>query len=72
MYSLGKLNKEQLDGLAKFNFDLARSAFIVAVLPAPAIPEDKLAPLKMLVGLFWGLAFTYLALLVLKIKERIK
>lgn len=68
-----ELNDDQLDGLANLSFDLARAAFILAILPAPSIPVDPInGILRILLGLFWGLACTYVALVLLKAKVRLK
>lgn len=67
------LNKDQLSGLASLSFDLAKVAFIVMLFPAQN-PLDSLVMeivSKMLAGII-GLAFTYLALLSLKLKEEAK
>lgn len=67
-----ELNDDQLDGLAKLSFDLARAAFILAILPAPGIPSDPLAGLlKIVLSLFWGLVCTYIALVLLRAKARL-
>jgi hypothetical protein len=70
---IGDLNKDQLDGLATLAFDLAKVAFAFMLLPA----ENPLGNFfleivsKMLTAII-GLAFTYLALVFLKLKEIIK
>lgn len=73
MNTLKELNNDQLDGLAKLAFDMARAAFILAILPTPSIPDNPgFGLFKILIGLFWGLACTYVALVLLKAKERVK
>lgn len=68
-----ELNADQLDGLAKLSFDLARAAFILAILPSPSIPDNPGTGLfKILLGLFWGLVCTYMALVLLRAKERLR
>lgn len=70
---LEELNNDQLDGLARLCFDLGKVAFILALFPAPSIPNDPvIAPIKMLIGLFWGLVFVYLALVILRVKRGYK
>jgi hypothetical protein len=72
MEIIGELNKDQLDGLAKLCFDLAKASLVIALLPATSIPSNPIfALVKMLIGLVWGLAFTYLALVILKAKEKL-
>ncbi|HBQ51292.1 hypothetical protein A3B42_03195 [Candidatus Daviesbacteria bacterium RIFCSPLOWO2_01_FULL_38_10] len=69
-FIIGNLDKEQLDGLAKLMFDLAKASFILAIFPS-ALTEDLTIKLfKILLGLFWGLVCTYLALLLLKMKGK--
>lgn len=66
-----ELNDDQLDGLAKLSFDLARAAFILAILPALSVSDNPgVGILKIALGLFWGLVCTYTALVLLKAKER--
>lgn len=68
-----ELNDDQLDGLANLSFDLARAAFILAILPAPSIPDNPgIGLFKILLGLFWGLVCTYMALILLKAKGRLR
>ena len=64
------LNKEQLDGLAKLCFDLAKGGFALAVL-APATSSSLATFISGLRGLLIGLALTYLALILLRLKEQI-
>ena len=69
-YFIGELNDDQLDGLAKLTFDLARASFILAILPTSFIPENPVVGLfKTLLGLFWVLVCTYLALVILRKKK---
>lgn len=70
---LKELNKDQLDGLAKLCFDLAKGAFLLVFAPYSEITKEPLvATLKMFIGLIGGLAFTYVALVLLKLKENVK
>lgn len=71
MKIIQELNNDQLNGLANLCFDLARAAFILAILPAPEIPDNPVAGLlKILLGLLWGLVCTYVALVLLGMKGR--
>ncbi len=66
-------NKDQLNGLANLCFDLAKGAFVLALLPAPDIAANPfLRVFNILVELFIGLAFSYAALVLLRIKGQIK
>ena len=68
---LHEFNNDQLDGLAKLYFDLARVAFVFAIFPASSVPIDPITGLfKIILGLIWGLACTYFALVLLKAKEK--
>lgn len=68
---LENFNRDQLNGLAKLCFDLAKGAFLIALFPAPNLQENYiLASLKVILGLVVGLAFTYIALVLLKSKEQ--
>lgn len=70
---LKELNKDRLDGLAKPCFDLAKGAFALSILSATNVANNLLIQIgKILLGLFWGIAFTYLGLLFLKRKEKAK
>lgn len=67
-----ELNNDQLDGLAKLCFDLAKGSFALAILPSTSIPQDPVVGfVKVLMGLMWGFAFTYIALVLLKYKKGI-
>lgn len=67
---LQNLNNDQLDGLANLCFDLAKGAIGLAILPSFITYEGVIVILiKVFFGLFWGLVFTYLAMLLLKVKE---
>ncbi|MBI3290023.1 hypothetical protein HYZ78_01370 [Candidatus Microgenomates bacterium] len=69
--TLGNLNDEQIKGLANLFFDITKASFVLTILPAPNIPENPLLNLfKMLIGLIWGLALTYTALLLLNSKVK--
>lgn len=65
-----ELNNDQLDGLAKLMFDLAKASFIIAFFPSVLSEDPGIKLFKILLGLFWGLVCTYLALLLLQRKER--
>lgn len=68
---LGELNDDQLDGLANLSFDLAKASLVLVFLPFSEITTNLLiSVIKMLSGLFLGLVFVYLALVLLKGKER--
>ena len=62
-----ELNNEQSSELGKLCFDLAKAALIIAFFPTQT-PQENLAILiiKMTAGLFWGLVFIYIGLLILK------
>lgn len=65
------LNHDQLDGLAKLCFDLAKAGFVIALFPINGIGVDPIGNLlKIILGLIGGVAFTYLALLILETKEK--
>ena len=67
------LNKDQLDGLAKLCFDLAKVVLGVSFVPSTTLYENfQLSLIRIIAGLLIGLAFIYLALVILKLKERIK
>lgn len=69
--SINKLNSNQTIGLANLCFDLAKAAFVIVFFPTANIFGDFITTLlKMLTGLVIGLAFTYLALLILESKEK--
>jgi len=62
-------NKDQLNGLAKLCFDLAKGSFILSTTsPISSTPADAL--LSGAKSLLLGLAFTYAALILLKLKEQ--
>ncbi len=64
------LNNDQLDGLAKLSFDLSKAALVLVFLPISEINSSMvLSVVRMVVGLFWGLVFIYLALIILKLKK---
>lgn len=68
-----ELNRDQLDGLSKLCFDLAKGAFALILLPVQKLPENPLNEmLKIAIGVFIGLAFTCVALILLKLKEKVK
>lgn len=49
------------------------AAFILAILPAPSVPDNpEIGLFKILVGLFWSLVCTSVALVLLRAKERVK
>lgn len=65
-----QLNNDQLDGLARLCFDLAKAAFLLAIFPAVEVSSSiVISLLKMLIALLLGLVFTYIALVLLKRKE---
>lgn len=68
-----KLNSDQLTEVAKLSFDLAKAAFIVAILPTFNTNASPLTTiLTTVLAIFWGLAFTYLGLLFLERKGQQK
>lgn len=68
-----ELNKDQLDGLSKLCFDLAKGSFALILLPVQKLHDNPLNEItKMAIGLLIGLAFTSAALILLKLKEKIK
>lgn len=65
-----EFKKDQLDGLAKLCFDLAKGAFLIAFFPTPqSMSNPFIALLNIFIGLLIGLAFTYCALLLLERKN---
>lgn len=68
-----ELNKEQLTALSNILFDVAKGSFALAVFPV-AIPD--LTPfqlfIKSLLAIMGGVAFTYVGLVILSLKARIK
>lgn len=65
-----ELNNDQLDGLAKLSFDLARGSLLLALFPAVELISNPLLTfLRILMSLSLGLVFTYIALILLKAKE---
>ncbi len=70
MIFIKELNNDQLNGLASLCFDLAKGSFLVALFPTVEITTKPfLSFMMMLMGLFLGLVFTYIALLLLRLKE---
>lgn len=68
-----QLNRDQLDGLAKFCFDLAKAGLLLALFPTTDLPTKPIvSSLKIISGLIAGIAFTYFALVLLKAKEEVK
>lgn len=66
-------NKDQLSGIANLCFDLSKASFIVVLLPTEK-SSDGILQLIMskLITIFIALAFTYAALVLLKLKENVK
>jgi hypothetical protein len=66
-------NKDQLSGIANLCFDLSKASFIVVLLPTQN-SSDGILQLIMskLITIFIALAFTYAALVLLKLKENVK
>ena len=62
------LNKDQLEALARLCFDLAKAAFILAIL-APISQTVIAAVISGFRSYLVGLAFTYLGLVLLGRKE---
>jgi hypothetical protein len=65
---LTQLNKDQLDGLAKLSFDIAKGAFALVLLSTTGGSFIG----RLVMGLTYfgvGLALTYLALVILEVKE---
>lgn len=65
-----KFNNDQLSGLADLCFDLAKGAFGFVLLPAFTLTDAPiLSFMKIIIAIFSGLAFTYIALVLLKAKK---
>ena len=65
-----ELNRDQLDGLAQLCFDLAKGSFAIILFPTTTYSHNPmLALVKMFAAFIAGLAFTYTALLLLKLKD---
>lgn len=65
-----ELNRDQLNGLANLSFDLAKGAFAVSLFPAIEFGDNIfLQLLKIVLALLSGLAFTYIAVLLLREKR---
>lgn len=65
-----ELNNDQLNGLAQLCFDLAKGSFALIIFPADKRFENPIMEIiKTFVLLITGLAFTYIALVLLKLKE---
>lgn len=65
------LNKDQADGLAKLCFDLAKGAFVLALI-GPFGQSTIGAFLSAARGFLLGIALTMCALLLLKLKEELR
>lgn len=64
-----ELDKEQLNGLANLCFDLAKGSIALAVLPSFSVQENPLLGFfRIVLGLFWGVVFTWFAMVFLKRK----
>lgn len=73
MNLIKELNNDQLDGLAKLCFDLAKGSLFLALFPAVEIITNPLLTFfRMLMGLFLGIVFTNIALVLLKVKRSTK
>lgn len=73
MQLVGELNQDQFDNLAKLCLDLAKGSFAIALLTTPNLRENLTAVvLKIFISLIVGLVFTYLSLVLLKMKELVK
>lgn len=71
-FSIRELNKDQLEALAALCFDLAKGALGLSIIPPLITSENAFVTLlKLMLGLFWGVAFTYVGLLLLKAKRRV-
>ncbi|HSW97751.1 MAG TPA: hypothetical protein VLF89_08050 [Candidatus Saccharimonadales bacterium] len=68
-FYFSELNTDQLDNLAKLCFDLAKGALVFIVIPGSSTEELSVKLTKIFFSLFAGIAFTYLGLLLLKLKE---
>ena len=67
------LNKDQLDGLAELSFSLAKVVFAFILLPANNIFNNiNFEIISKIITTIMGLAFTVLALVILKLKEKVK
>lgn len=73
VFLIRQLSKEQLHELAKLYFDLAKGAFALAVLQTiNGTTLSSNETLKITLSGLWGIVFTYLGLLSLKLKARSK
>lgn len=64
------LNKDQLDGLAGLCFDLAKGSLAISVL-SPLGSSNILVALNGVRGVVIGIVFTYIALVLLRAKEKV-
>lgn len=62
------LNSDQYMGLANLCFDMAKAALIGAIL-SPIVSETNTLMLNAIRGVFIGVASTYAALILLKLKS---
>lgn len=66
-----ELNNDQLNGLANLCFDLAKGALFLAFFPASEVYDNfGIIILRTTVALFLGLVFSYIALVLLKLKDK--
>ena len=64
---LGRLNNDQVDNLAKLCFDLAKGAFLIGLFPLASLTPINIVTVILYIvsGLLFGIAFTYVGLLLL-------
>mgnify|MGYP001592824440 CR=1 FL=1 len=70
-----EFNKDQFDALSRLSLDIARAAFVLALIPTTqTIKSDEIFInlFKMAIDLFLGIAFTYIGMVILKRKENLK
>ena len=68
---VSKLNNDQLSGLANLCFDIAKAAFVLALLPTQTDSANLILLItKITAGLLMGLVFTISALVLLKSRKR--
>lgn len=70
---LGELNKDQLSGLAELSFSLSKVVYALAIVPIENPSDDMILHISSKIAtVIMALAVTMLALLFLKMKERVK
>lgn len=72
MVGFSELNSDQLDSLSKLFFDIAKVAFGLAILPAATSENILIIVFRAIIAMAWGIVFTYMGLILLKIKKNKK